>query len=250
MIKVLREIEFSYRKDAWSLNTITTYKTYIKKFNTFLVLINRPQYPALLDTICLFITALAKGNSSFSTILVAISAIRAVHILYAYDDPTKGDRVSLLLKGIRRNDIREKNKKAPITLEIMKKFWIACQDNLGLILWAGFSLAFAALLRKSELLALRWSDVSIEDGKILWVVIRTSKTDQFRETATIPLACICDKPWCPVHCVLRLFEVTQMGVYGIKAENSIIFDFSYIGFFRHMLINPCFCVWGRATHIT
>lgn len=159
-----------------------------------MVKIQKPYYPVSNDTVCLFVTLLAKSKYTFSTILVAVSAIRAVHILYSHSNPTAGDRISLLLKGIRRNCEKAKDKKYPITVDLMLRFWKECRKDLGLKLWASFSLAFCGLLRKSELLRLRWKNMHVEGDKLIWVTIEYSKTDQFGISTKLPLACICDLP--------------------------------------------------------
>lgn len=226
-METLRQLEFSYRKDAWSKSTINSYKSYIKKFNEFLVRIKKPCYPASNDTVCLFVTLLAESKYNFSTILVAVSAVRAVHILYSHPNPTAGDRISLLLKGIRRNCGKAKDKKYPITVNIMQKFWSNCKEDLGLKLWTSFSLAFCGLLRKSELLRLKWKNIQIEGDNLVWITIDYSKTDQFGVSTKLPLACICDLPWCPLHTTLLYFKVVKNGIFGPKDKNSVLFDISY-----------------------
>ena len=135
--------------------------------------------------------------------------------------------MSLLLKGIRRNCEKAKDKKYPITVDPMLRFWKECRKDLGLRLWTSFSLAFCGLLRKSELLRLCWKNIQVEGDKLIWITIEYSKTDQFGISTKLPLGCICDLPWCPVHTTLKYFESVKGNTFGPKDRESLLFDISY-----------------------
>ena len=118
----LERKEFSYRSNAWANSTKNTYKSCIKRCNAFLTSIHRTEYPMSENTIALYLTHLAQEKTPFQTINVHIAAVKSVHVLYSLPFDGSSDRITLLMKGIKRGDTHEKNKKEPITKDIMVEF--------------------------------------------------------------------------------------------------------------------------------
>ena len=69
-------------------------------------------------------------------------------------------------------------------------------------------LAFAVFLRFDELEKLRCCDVKFKEGKVE-ITITSSKTDQFRQGALVPIA-ETGTPTCPVAMLRRFFQLARL----------------------------------------
>ena len=131
-----------------------------------------------------------------STLAKRFYAIRFIHVTEGYDDISlRAHRVKALLKAVKLRGTR--CKKIPFNTDLLR--WIHSELNLTQTLhsslplarlWAGILCAFFFCLRISELLALTTQDIKFVDtpeGKVLSIIIRSSKTDQ--EKWVLPGCC-------------------------------------------------------------
>lgn len=128
-----------------------------------------------------WIAALAGEKKSMSTISVAIAAIRDMHEQEGMTPPTSDPIVRSALHGARRLHGRPARPKKAMTIEVLRKISAALrgqdQTERSVRDRALILLGWYAALRRSELAALRWSDLE-ESEEGLTVTIRRSKTDQ------------------------------------------------------------------------
>jgi site-specific recombinase XerD len=129
--------------------------------------------PAAVETVAAYLAALADGGLKVSTINRRAAAITYAHRLRGVPPPTAAEPTKAVLRGIRRRVGVAVERKAPATGHAIARMIrrASVRDRAVLLL------GFAAALRRSEIAALRVSDLErAPDGLI--VHIRKSKTDQ------------------------------------------------------------------------
>jgi hypothetical protein len=160
------------------------------------------------ELFCLFVTHCAINlKVKYSTIKGYLAAIK-FHFIQGYPslDPyghTRCAKLACTLKGIKRSCSAPKPKRLPITLSMLNDFMQLL--NVGVfnhyvdrMLKATFLLAFFAFLRCGEFtsttttfdpeVGLARQDVQMgsnDSGPVLYLHLRTSKTDPFREGVTL-----------------------------------------------------------------
>jgi integrase len=137
--------------------------------------------PADPETVRCHIAWYAEGGCSPSSIGRRISAIKWAHELAGHDSPTKDKRVRKVAAGIRREAHKNgyvSRRKSAATADKIRALLDACGDDMtGLRDRALLALGFSGAFRRSELVALKVSDLREEpDG--LRIRIVKSKTDQ------------------------------------------------------------------------
>jgi integrase len=166
------------RRYASKSRSDATLKAYASAWKEFQAFAGGGALPATPQTVIAYLTALADAGSKVSTINVKLSAISFRHNAAKVADPTAHEDVRLVMAGIRRELGTRPAKKAPVTLDDLRRMVEACDTGtlqgkrdkaLVLLGWAG---AF----RRSELVALDVADLQI-NGSVK-VVLRKSKTDQ------------------------------------------------------------------------
>ena len=115
--------------------------------------------------------------------------------------------VSELLSAAKRLLAHHSKKKDPISADLLKRLVedqaSASASLMNIRTVTAALLAFAAFLRFDELIGLRISDISFKDDHII-IFIGSSKTDQFRDGAWIPIASS-GAATCPVAMLNRYF---------------------------------------------
>ena len=147
----------------------------------------------------LFATFLATSLQPQS-IKVYLFGVRNLHLEHGFPDPLI-DALQLrrLLWGIKRLRGVHTDTRLPITPSLLRAFLnlLLQTDYDHLMLWAAMLVAFFGFLRSSDLLALRYSDLRrTREGYQL--AIRVSKTDPFRQGATVYLTHLGDNTRCAV----------------------------------------------------
>jgi site-specific recombinase XerD len=137
--------------------------------------------PAAPETVRLHLAWFAALGRSPASVGRRVSAIKYAHELAGYETPTKDNHVRMVMAGIRREAHKNgyvSKRKAAATSEKIRAMLETCDASMtGLRDRALISLGFAGAFRRSELVALRISDLTEEpDG--LRVLIAKSKTDQ------------------------------------------------------------------------
>ena len=143
--------------------------------------------PAAMETVVLFITALAGQGKRPATIQRKLAAIRHLHRGAGFPSPTDSEVVTAAMAGIRRVTGVAQRQVAPATGDRVEAMLLTCGDSLGgkrdrALLALGFGGAF----RRSEIAALRVEDVEINDAG-LRVHLRRSKTDQDGAGQVVPV---------------------------------------------------------------
>lgn len=175
-------------------NTTRSYRRAWQQFEQWCTDNDRQPVPTSAATLADYVTHLADADRSPNTIKHDMGVISAQNQTAGYPplgkDTTKA--ANLVLRG-HRNDRAEQGKRVkqapPITRERLAMLSAACdratlagrRDRLLLVV--GFAMAG----RRSELAALRMSDVRLDGENGLEILIRKSKTDKDAEGAEINL---------------------------------------------------------------
>jgi site-specific recombinase XerD len=143
--------------------------------------------PATPIAVAKYLSQLADGCKKVSTIERRVAAIRYAHKSAGHEPPTNAEGVKAVMRGIRRTKGRKRTKKAPATAELIAKLLNFFPETLrGIRDRAIVLVAFAAALRRSELVDLEVNDVEWRQKGII-LHIRRSKTDQEGRGAEIPI---------------------------------------------------------------
>jgi len=156
--------------------------------------------PADPETVAMFISSEATGGKAVSTITRRLAAISRKHRDAGLEAPTGAEGVKETLRGIRNDTGTAPTQKSPITADLVREMVRLCDtDTLkGTRDRAILLLGFAGAFRRSELAALKVSDIEeTEQGFI--VHLRRSKTDQTGKGAA--KAIVRGALFCPVQAV-------------------------------------------------
>lgn len=132
--------------------------------------------PATPETIAAY---LADRADSLSPITLArrLVAIGRAHTSQGLDDPTKSDLVRTVLRGIRRTNGVAQRQVVPVLKADLLAMLPQMHGTKGLRDRALLLLGFAGAFRRSELVALDYTDLQfVNEGLIVY--LRKSKTDQ------------------------------------------------------------------------
>ena len=177
---------------ARSSVSANTKRTYASLANDFLRFCEAHGYafPASPETVAAYLSDMAARGKSVSTVKTARAAIRALHA--GQDDPTAHEGVKAVLRGLSRQGAPQKQKQGLTDAQFARILATArlprrmgrgmesasAADARGRMDVALVSIMRDALLRRSEVVALRWADLRREaDGSGRLTILR-SKTDQ------------------------------------------------------------------------
>ena len=172
--------EFKRLEGAYAPATMRSYHADVEAFENwcFAQGIDRP-FPASVETVCQFLENEGACKAP-STVQRRLYAIRKVHRLLRLPDPTYDEEINLTFRRVRRaNAVRPRQAKG-LTRPYLDRF-LESEPNSpwGLRNRAMLSLGYELLTRRSELIALRNSDITLRDDGTLRVLIRRSKSDPF-----------------------------------------------------------------------
>jgi len=168
-------------------STRKAYGTDFRLFEAWCATRSVAALPAAPETVAAYLAANA-GTSKASTLGRRIAAIRYAHKLAAHPLPTDAEGVKATMRGIRRTHGSARVRKAPALAGKVIGMVATAPDKLaGLRDRALLLIGFGGALRRSELVALDVADIQETETGLL-VTIRSSKTDQEREGATIAIA--------------------------------------------------------------
>ena len=172
--------EFKRLEGAYAPATMRSYRADVEAFENWCVAqgIDRP-FPASVETLCRFLEDQGERKAP-STVQRRLYAIRKVHRLLRMPDPTYDEEINLTFRRVRRaNAVRPRQAKG-LTRQYLDRFLESEPDSpWGLRNRAMLSLGYELLTRRSELIALRNSDITLRDDGTLRVLIRRSKADPF-----------------------------------------------------------------------
>ena len=159
----------------------------------------------------LYLQHLGEAVQSKAAVEEAVNAIGWVHQLAGHPPIVASPFVRAMLAGLQWKLAKPKVPKEPITTDIL----VALVDSLGptptladIRLAASCLLAFVAFLRYDELAKIRCCDVR-STAQSMSVHITSSKTDQYREGASV-LVAKTGSPICPVAMLERYFSLAGL----------------------------------------
>ena len=181
MSQYKRSIEgvLSKMHGAYAPNTLKSYYADARAFVDWCDKRNVEPFPIDSETLCKYIEHL-QLNSAYSSIRRRISSLRRVNALLRFEDYTHTEDVYLAIRRLKRSKSLEQRQAVGINHDILIKM-IAAQPNTlaGIRNRALVSLGYDFLARRSELVAIRTTDLTFTTDGALKGMIRKSKTDQF-----------------------------------------------------------------------
>ena len=138
---------------------------------------------------CLYhINANSPSPLKLSTIRRYLSSLSLMHMDKGMENPTRSEKLKLLLRRAKAAKKEQPNKKAAITLDILKSMINTCDESLtGIrdkaILLVGFA---SGGRRRSEITEFNVEDLTLVDDGYL-IELKKSKTDQEGEGKTVPV---------------------------------------------------------------
>jgi len=185
-----------YASKSRSDNTLKAYASAWREFEKFA---GAGALPASPQTVIAYLVALADNGAKVSTIGVKLAAVSFRHKADKLTDPTEHEDVKLVVAGIRRELGTRPAKKAPVTLDDLRKMVEACDSGTlaGKRDRALLLLGWAGAFRRSELTALDISDLQINGA--IKVMLKKSKSDQEGQGMVKTIPAIDDPTLDPVH---------------------------------------------------
>ena len=189
---------------AFAINTVNTYASGWRNWERWATKHNAPCFPASPEDLQKWLMALAIEGKQPSTIRTYRSAVAHYHRDHLGDNPAEHPEVRQLVSGIDRQAVDagyEPSQAEPLrwnhVLQIIQhaekqlaRADMGLRDRQRILAdIAMIAVSHDAALRCSELLALRWSDISRSDGAETGrILIRRSKTDQTARGAVCPIS--------------------------------------------------------------
>ena len=192
--------------DTMAGETMRAYKSRLSAFAAWCESAGRPSLPASPATVAAYLESLESAGKSAATISQVVAAISKLHKVQGLENPCASEVVKAARKAARRRLGVAPHQKAAATSEVVRAL-VSSIEGATLtdkrdkaLLLCGFAGAF----RRSELAALRVSDLTEEktpEGRpVIVITLRRSKTDQ--EGAGMTKAIFAARPrekrFCPV----------------------------------------------------
>ncbi len=172
--------EFKRLEGAYSPATMRSYRADVEAFENWCHAngIDTP-FPAAAPVVCQFLEDQGEDKAA-STVQRRLYAIRKVHRLLKLPDPTYDEDIHLTFRKVKRSrPVRPKQAKG-LTRDYLDMFLDSEPNTLrGLRNRAMLALGYELLTRRSEIIALRDSDIAEQADGTLRILIRRSKADQF-----------------------------------------------------------------------
>ena len=143
--------------------------------------------PASPAYVCLYLLSVLQASSSPAPVQNAFYSIRWAHDIAGFDSPTNHTLPQKVVESAKRRLLHLTSKKLPITPEILQKLFQSLDGSLVDTRFMAMALlAFAGFLRFDELANLKLKDLALHDTHFE-LFIESSKTDQYREGAIVPI---------------------------------------------------------------
>lgn len=169
---VIAENIEAFVRDSLSENTRRAYASDLARFLAWGGIVPAPK-----EIIAAYLSEHAASHSTTS-LTRWLASLSKAHRALSVEDPTKGELVRSVLRGIRRRYGRPPEQALPLTREILFDVLDAIPDDLrGARDKALLLVGFAGGFRRSEIVDLEAADVTKQDEGIV-VTLRKSKTDQ------------------------------------------------------------------------
>jgi integrase/recombinase XerD len=163
---------------AYAPSTIRAYYDDVRAFVDWCESHRVESFPAEIDVVCAFVEEQGRRLVP-TTVRRRLVAIGKLHRLMGLPDPTRDEEVRISLRRVIRSRRKPPQQARGLSREQLEEVLAAQPDNgWGLRDRAILALGFEMLSRRSELVALRDSDLEWRPDGTLRVTIRRSKTDQ------------------------------------------------------------------------
>ena len=171
--------EFKRLEGAYAPATIRSYLSDVRIFVAWCQQNSVAPFPASVASVCAFLEAQGPALAP-STVRHRVYSIRKIHRLLRLPDPTFDEEVMISLRRIRRAKLGRPQQAKGLTSEYRDAFLAAQPDSpWGLRNRAMIALGYDLLTRRSELVAIRTSELAARKDGTLRVLIRRSKADPF-----------------------------------------------------------------------
>jgi integrase/recombinase XerD len=172
--------EFKRLEGAYSPATMRSYRADVEAFEAWCLADGlEDPFPASVVTVCRFLEAQGQSKAP-STVQRRLYAIRKVHRLLGLSDPTHDEDINLTFRRVRRAKAVRPRQAKGLTRVYLDRFLASEEDTpWGLRNRAMLSLGYELLTRRSEIVALRTSDLETRSDGTCRVLIRRSKADPF-----------------------------------------------------------------------
>ena len=192
--------------DTMAGETMRAYKSRLSAFAAWCESTGRASLPASPATVAAYLESLESAGKTAATISQVVAAISKMHKVNGLENPCASEVVKAARKAARRRLGVAPHQKAAATVDVVRALVSGIEGTTltdkrdKALLLCGFAGAF----RRSELAALRVSDLTEEktpEGRPVFVVtVRRSKTDQLGAgmTKAIFAARPREKRFCPV----------------------------------------------------
>ena len=173
------ECRFTELEGAYSPNTLKSYYADARAFVDWCETNSFIPFPLASATLRDYIDS-RDQIYTYITMRRRISALRRVNSILGYVDVSRTEEVYLAMRRLKRNSFHMQRQAAGINAGLLTEMIQAQPETLnGIRNRALLSLGYDFLARRSELVALRVSDIQFEADGSLRGIIRRSKSDPF-----------------------------------------------------------------------
>jgi integrase len=198
-----------YVRSSKAANTVRAYQSDWADFTRFCKQRGLVSLPAAPPTVAAY-AAQAAGRLKANTVERRLTAISQAHQMAGLPNPVEDKLVRTVMAGIRRVKGTAQQGKEPLSPEILRKMFEGVPEDLRSFRdRAMLLIGFAAALRRSELVALRFEDLRFT-GEGLILTIPRSKADQDGEGQAIGIPYGSYLESCPVRALEAWLE--QSGI--------------------------------------
>ena len=164
---------------AYAPNTLKSYYADTNAFVDWCFVKNIEPFPLTSGGIREYIETMAV-DYSYASIRRRLSCLRRINKLLGHQDQTQTEEIYLTIRRLKRSKCLEQQQAVGINHNLLVKMIDAQPDTLaGIRNKAMLSLGYDFLARRSELVALRTTDLEFTKDGALKGMIRKSKTDQY-----------------------------------------------------------------------
>ena len=166
-----------YLKKSRANNTRRAYRADWADFEAWCAKYRRPAMPAAPETVAFYLADRSQELKT-STLQRRLATIAEAHRAAGFDPPTKATEVRLVWAGIRREKGAAQDHMRPVLTRHIRLMVAHLPDSLlGVRDRALLLLGFAGAMRRSELVGLDATDLTVSDEGLV-LLVRRSKTDQ------------------------------------------------------------------------
>ena len=197
---------------AYRPGTLRNYRSKSNSYLRFTEFYQIAPFPATEWNLIRYARYLANGMTSYDSVKGYLSGVKRLHELGGYTFPTQMKILAAIMRSIKYELAGAVKKAVPVTPHLLRRIFklIDIKDVIQVTAYTALVVGFMLFLRKSNLVPdtqggfnpkeqLTWADVWWK-GEILMVIIRWSKTLQYREKELeLPLVPARTVQVCAVH---------------------------------------------------